>query len=372
MGSPFLWHSDDNEILLNTRWPRDEREFLTAAASRELARLELRSQVVLASSGSGGGPRKLFFLPKRALLASARAVNSFFDLGPAESWARALPTFHVGGLGLEARAFESGARVFVFERPWSAAEFMNWLRATPARVLSLVPTQLYDLVRGNFRAPCGLRWVFIGGAALEPALRARALELGWNCVSTYGMTETCSMVAVSSDAEDFFRPLSHVEFKTVGGRLAVRGDSLARRLLVPGSASREIVDAEGWYLTQDLAELHERGLRFLGRVGEEIKISGELVSLASLRSLLGEIVEEAGGIPSQFALLALSEPRRGHELVLVSERPEGEAARIRELFDDRVPPYEKIHRVLAGLQIPRTEMGKPLWAELAETAKRAR
>lgn len=369
------WYSDDCEILLNPRWPAEDLGFLREAATTELVRAGMRSTVVLASSGSGSSTsarhRKLFFIRKEAFLKSARAVNAFFDLGPAENWAAVLPKFHVGGLGIHARAFESGSRVYTFDAAWSPAAFADWLIKQPVRLLSLVPTQLHDLIQNNVSSPAGLRHVFIGGAALEPKLEARAAEMGWNCVSTYGMTETCSMVAVRrSGSDDGFRLLPHAEAKLIEGLLALKATSMAAEVLETGvgeSAAQAVADKDGWYRTQDRAELRDGKIVFLGRAGDQIKISGELVSLTDLRRVLDESALSEGAAPSQFALTAAPDERRGNQLVLVAESGVKLAEAIRSRFDARVAPYEKIHRVLADTPIPRSELGKPLWGVLSRT-----
>lgn len=367
------WYSDENEILLNPRLPAEDLEFLREAAASGLIKRKHRSTVVLASSGSGSSTgarhRKLFFIHKDAFLKSARAVNAFFDLSPSENWAAALPIFHVGGLGIHARAFEAGSRVFTFEGEWNPVKFADWLIKQPVRLLSLVPTQLYDLIQNNVSAPAGLRFVFIGGAALEARLEARAAEMGWNCVSTYGMTETCSMIAIrrATDGEGF-RLLPHAEAKvTQDGLLALKATSMATEVLETGAAATApaaVADADGWYVTQDRAELRDGKIFFLGRAGDQVKISGELVSLTELRRFLEESARAEGAGPSQFALIAVADERRGNDLVLVAETDARIAEAVRSRFDAKVAPYEKIRRVYADTPIPRSELGKPLWGLL--------
>ena len=54
---------------------------------------------------------KLVALSKEALLASAAAVNHRLGCAAARRWSCVLPTFHVGGLGIWARATISDGRV---------------------------------------------------------------------------------------------------------------------------------------------------------------------------------------------------------------------------------------------------------------------
>ncbi|HWW62118.1 MAG TPA: AMP-binding protein, partial [Thermoanaerobaculia bacterium] len=135
------WRSDETHLLLNPRMPAEERTRLEQLA----ARFSLPAHVLLATSGTTGS-LKLTALSKKALLASAAAVNRHLESTSADVWLCVLPTFHVGGLGIHARAFLSGARVVT---EWS----------DEVTLASLVPAQVSDLVRGGARPPSSLRAV---------------------------------------------------------------------------------------------------------------------------------------------------------------------------------------------------------------------
>ena len=104
--SPAYWESESVDLRLNPKRP------VEAAGLREFleGELGLRAVVVLATSGSSGSA-KFVVLPKAAILASARAVNAHCGLETEDVWLGGLPTFHVGGLGIYARAFCNGAQV---------------------------------------------------------------------------------------------------------------------------------------------------------------------------------------------------------------------------------------------------------------------
>ncbi len=362
LSSAAYWESDSVDLRLNPRRPvftEGLRDFL----ERDLGR---RAAVVLATSGSSG-TAKFVVLPKAAILASARAVNAFCGLTREDVWLGGLSTFHVGGLGIFARAFSSGARVVPLA--WDAwtrdgADFCGAVEKTCATLASLTPTHLCDLLRAERRCPDSLRGVFLGGGRIDPEVVARAGGLGWPLWPTYGMSETASQVATRLDGGcDWLPILPGWEVRTdARGRLQLRGESL-----FSGYVWREdetwhfdpARDAEGWFTNGDRCELRDGELRFLERTDGAVKISGELVSLPALNDRLA-----AFGIAG--LVVAVPETRRGNELVLVGEEGDGD---LLERFNADLPPLERIARHIVVAELPRTDLGKPDRARIEELAQ---
>src|SRR5688500_13645623 len=98
------WGSSASVVLLNPRMPEDERRRMETWVE------PLPRPLWLATSGTTGS-LKLVALGKDALLASAAAVNRHLSATAGDVWRSVLPRWHVAGLGIEARAFLSGARV---------------------------------------------------------------------------------------------------------------------------------------------------------------------------------------------------------------------------------------------------------------------
>src|ERR1051326_1318394 len=94
----------ESHLLLNPRLPADDRGRLEALAPR------LEAHVFVATAGTAGAI-KLVALSKRAILASAAAVNARLNATRDDVWSHVLPPFHVGGIGINARAHLSGSRV---------------------------------------------------------------------------------------------------------------------------------------------------------------------------------------------------------------------------------------------------------------------
>ncbi len=145
-------------------------------------------------------------LRKRALRISAEAVNDWVGVGAGSVWGLALPVCHVGGFGVVARGYFAGCEVVSFEGKWGVDGFCEWVDKVGVTHVSLVPTQVHDLVAAGARGPGSLEVVLVGGGKLEVEAGRAARALGWPVLATYGMTETCSQVAtqeVAALGEDF-------------------------------------------------------------------------------------------------------------------------------------------------------------------------
>jgi fatty-acyl-CoA synthase len=154
-------------------------------------------------------------------------------------------------------------------------------------LLSLPDFDRYDtsslLICGTGAAPC-------------PPQLAREIQRRFGCAVHigFGATETGGGIAVTSladsearQAETVGRPLPGMEVKIVDearrplppgavGELAVRSDSIMLGYYRAPELTAEVLDAEGWYYTGDLAVLDEDGyLRIVGRKRDLIIRGGQ-------------------------------------------------------------------------------------------------
>jgi o-succinylbenzoate---CoA ligase len=343
------WLSDASHVLLNPRMAEEEQRRLRSFV------VDLPGHLWLATSGTTGS-LKLTALSKRAVLASAAAVNRHLEAGPADVWCCVLPTFHVGGLGIHARAFLSGSRVVTAS--WDARRFAEMDDVTLA---SLVPAQVRDLVRANLRAPGAVRAIVVGGGALPDELYRDAGALGWPVLPSYGMTECASQVATATRESAELVVLDHLEARTDDGRLAFRGESLLTGYGTEGGFVDPKVD--GWFLTEDLGTVvgtaEGRILRVEGRRGDFVKIGGESVDLGRLDAILAAV---AG---AHAALLAVPDERLGWVIHLVVETASDVEEIVRD-YDKKVLPFERARRVHRVAAIPRSALGKLSRVKLAE------
>ncbi|MFN5580129.1 MAG: AMP-binding protein, partial [Akkermansiaceae bacterium] len=156
--------------------------------------------VIFKTSGSTGSPKWVVH-EKRAILASAKAVNECLGVDQESKWGLALPVDHVGGFAILARVFQAGCRLAEMDEKWDAVKFHQWMEEERVTHVSLVPTQVHDLVAAKLRAPRSLRAVVVGGGRLLESLGQAARDLGWPVLASYGMTEAGSQIATQSMAD---------------------------------------------------------------------------------------------------------------------------------------------------------------------------
>lgn len=375
-----FWNSNNDGLLLNPRLPDLEKRAYENAWVRERGRragLGIQHTGLLALATSGvSGILKLVLLPRQAIFASAVAVNAHLRSDQNDIWYQTLPDFHIGGLAMYARAAHSGARV-VEHGPdsWSAEEFVGRLRDCRATLTSLVPTQIFDLVRAGQRSPQDLRAAIVGGGGLGADLYREARRLGWPVLPSYGLTECCSQVAtaaldsLSSMPSELpsLKILPHIEARSVhGGRIELRSNALLDGYLwIVGETSRfDDPKRSGWFLTDDRGRLTpDYQLEVLGRGADFVKIGGESVDLAKLENHLEKLrLRNSGRLPD-VALLAIPDERLGSIICLLCEDASSAVDHLVDSFNMDVAPFERIRQTHEVNRIPRSALGKLLRAD---------
>lgn len=388
------WESSKNEILLNPRFPKSQGEALLSALSGCLD--QFQSHVFLMSSGTTGLSEeslKWVALSKQAILASAAAVNRHLESHSSSQdiWVQSLPDFHVGGLGVWARSYLSGAQV-LRQLVWNPQEFVALTQSHRASLAALVPAQIYDLVQAGLSAPASMRAVLVGGGFFSETVFNKARALGWPVLPTYGMTEACSQIATAPLGFERYQTcqqgrfpklqrLPHLQVRMSEDQtIEVKGESLFTTYIYQKEGRPVLSDpktVEGWYRTQDRAiGMDSTSFIVLGRVTEFIKIGGESVELSYLRSILEEVkltclsigaaeaTEGAKGV--DLDLHAIPDDRLGHIIGLVADQNlSTEAAQMLiQKFNEKVLPFERIRKFQSFVKLPRTALGKLISAQL--------
>jgi long-chain acyl-CoA synthetase len=157
-----------------------------------------------------------------------------------------------------------------FEYFRAAAERAEILRTEGKSVpLSLrMATALGEFfVYGPVRDQLGLRqtrWVLTGGAPLGPDTFRFFRSIGVNLKQVYGSTETTGLVSLQPDREanpsTAGRPVAGVEVR-IGdrGEVLVKGAVIFKGYFRNEEATREVIDAEGWFHTGDAGFIDPQG-----------------------------------------------------------------------------------------------------------------
>lgn len=367
-----FWDESRNTALLNPR--------MAGAPTREHAlergadAADLRGHVIVATSGSTGAP-KFACLSRRALLDSAVAVNGHLQATAADRWLCALPLFHVGGLGIWARAHVLGSRVTPLTGRWNPRHFCARLAASRASLTALVPTQVHDLVAHGCACPPGVRAVLVGGGALSPELGASARALGWPLLETFGMTEAGSQVATreleAANPNNVATPVPGLPVLPVwevrlgaAAALEIRGTPLFSGYLVRRHARQCFafecpVTRDGWFRTSDRVHLQPSAaslrLTPLQRSDSLVKILGENVDVGAIQAAI-----DPGC--TQIVIVAIPDARAGARLVAAIDGaatadPQIVNSILRK-YNATADPPERINAFTILARIPRNPLGK--------------
>lgn len=177
------------------------------------------------TSGSTGKPKPVKLL-KSDMEASARATLSFFGLGHGSLLLLPLSADYIAGKMQIARALTGGCRLWT-EAP-SRTPFAG-LKAEdvpPSSMAAIVPSQAEGLMASEIYPRLGA--IIIGGAPIAPHLEEKIVKSGANAYATYGMTETCSHVALRKLGSQEFKALPGFTFATDHrGCLVIKSETLS-------------------------------------------------------------------------------------------------------------------------------------------------
>lgn len=289
----------ENVFLLPKYIDDSERELLQNAWSS----LDLINHIFLCSSGTSAkqGIFKSYAISKKAILANAKCVNGLISASDSDTWLGSLPTFHIGGISIYARAYLSGSSVLHYDHKWDPQNFFDILAEGSINFFSLVPTQLYDLITLKRKCPKSIKAVFIGGDHLPSKLKEQALNLGYPLIATYGMTEVSSQFASAyqtEDSDEFLEvfPIHHIEREYPHH---IESTALATfEILTNKNGDNHFKDLKGNFFIQDHLDFSDREgklfIRPLGRADSQIKIKGRLYNFLELQNTVHNYFVEKG------------------------------------------------------------------------------
>jgi long-chain acyl-CoA synthetase len=193
-----------------------------------------------------------------------RELGPTLILAPPRIWENLLTSVLVRGADappLKRRVFDTFRRV---------AERVEILRADGKPVpigLRLAYALGEFFVYGPVRDQLGLRrtrWALTGGAPLGPDTFRFFRSIGVNLKQVYGSTETTGLVSLQPSTEanptTAGRPCEGIEVRIADrGEVLVKSAGIFRGYLKNEEATREVIDAEGWFHTGDAGFIDPRG-----------------------------------------------------------------------------------------------------------------
>lgn len=263
--------------------------------------------LILYTSGSTGTPKGAV-LPHRQIFWNAVATTTAWELGTDDVAPVSTPLFHTGGWNVFATPLWHRGGTVVLLDAFDPDGFLQAMEEEGCTVALTVPTQLLMLAESpRWGRPLPrLRRLVSGGAPCPAALAAKVRAAGYAFREGYGLTECGPNCFAISDDEAVRRPgcvgwpVPFLEMRLEGedgrearvgepGELLLRGPQVFGGYLRTPERTSEVLSADGWLRTGDLAVRDEDGaFRICGRRKEMYISGGENVFPAEVEAALSE------------------------------------------------------------------------------------
>ena len=226
----------------------------------------------------------------------------------------------------------------------------------------LVETIYNDMKRGRVSRLNGLWDLCCSSAALDPKMLLELAQNGFVVNQCYGMTETfgdgiLNFTQVEKQMSAVGKPDDHVQYKLdETGEICIKGDCVMLGYYKDPEATAEVIDADGWFHTGDLARMDEEGFYYItGR-------KKNLIILASGENVSPEELEKKLALCPAITECIVKE--KGQKICAVIYCPEDKQEEVRAFVTEvnrSLPLYKRISAVeFTAEPLPRNALGKLL------------
>ena len=226
----------------------------------------------------------------------------------------------------------------------------------------LVETIYNDMKRGRVSRLNGLWDLCCSSAALDPRMLLELAQNGFVINQCYGMTETfgdgiLNFTQVEKQMSAVGKPDDHVQYKLdETGEICIKGDCVMLGYYKDPEATAEVIDADGWFHTGDLARMDEEGFYYItGR-------KKNLIILASGENVSPEELEKKLALCPAITECIVKE--KSQKICAVIYCPEDKQEEVRAFVTEvnrSLPLYKRISAVeFTAEPLPRNALGKLL------------
>jgi fatty-acyl-CoA synthase len=339
---------------------------------------------LLYTSGTTGRPKGVM-IPHRQIAWNAYNTVLSWQLRQNDRVQVYTPMYHAGGLTVFMTPLFAIGGSIVLHDGFDVAEILQAFRDYECTLLFGVPTifkMLIDLPEFAALDFSHLRWCASGGAPLPLQLLRAYQERGVIFRQGYGLTEVGVNCFAVNDEDtprkpgSIGKPMMFTEAKLVNsegnqvapdevGELCLRGPHVCRGYWNNPAATAQVLDAEGWFHTGDLARCDEDGFFYIAGRSKDMIISGgvniypaeierELLDHPAIAevSVIGTIDEKWGEVPVAF--VALKSGASASDLELI------------EFLRPRINKIKLPRHISFVEALPRNAYGKVLKLELQD------
>ncbi len=351
------------------------------------------------TSGTTGNPKGVLYAHRSTVLHSmACASRDVMGMCNQDSVLVVVPMFHANAWGIAYSAPMSGAKLVLPGKELDGASVYELMDEEEVTISAGVPTvwlMLLQYMRDNdLKLPHMDRTVIGGSAAPKTMIETFEKEYQVEVIHAWGMTEMSPLGTTGTmskelsqlpweeqlkykikqgsvlygvdvkitDDDDNELPRDGVAF----GHLMVRGPWVTSGYY--GGEGGQVIDADGWFDTGDVATLDERGyMQITDRAKDVIKSGGEWISTIDLENL-------AVGHPDviEAAVIGIVHPKWDERPLLIVIKSKGSALTGDELLafmDGKIAKWWMPNAVEFVDEIPHTATGKIQKTTLREQFK---
>lgn len=342
---------------------------------------------VLQYTGGTTGVAKGAMLTNRNLVANLLQLNDHMKhvFRPRqELYVAPLPLYHIYSFTIHCTSATAlGNHSLLIPNPRDIPAFVKALQGVPFTFFVGLNTLFNALLRNeDFRKLdfSNLRLTSSGGMPLTTETAHRWVELTKAPMSEgYGLTETSPALTVNPIPDYQLGtvgiPLIETECKVIdeqgtslpvgeAGELCVRGPQVMKGYWQRPEATAEVLDAEGWFKTGDIAIIQADGfIKIVDRKKDMINVSGFKVFPNEVEDVLcnhPDIIEAAViGVPD-------GEGSEQVKAFIVTANDDLTLEQVRKFAKEQLTAYKVPHLVEFRKELPKTNVGKILRRELRD------
>jgi acyl-[acyl-carrier-protein]-phospholipid O-acyltransferase/long-chain-fatty-acid--[acyl-carrier-protein] ligase len=284
--------------------------------------------VILFTSGSEGTPKGVV-LTHRNILSNAAQAAARIDFHSGDKVFNLLPMFHSFGLTVGTiLPLVAGVPIYFYPSPLHYRIVPELIYGSNATIIFGTDTFLSGYARTahpyDFRS---VRYCFAGAEPVKPSTRSTYMEkFGLRILEGYGVTEAAPVIAINTPMYNRYgtvgklmpgieHRLEPVPGVDVGGRLFIRGPNIMLGYLRAEKPGVVEPPLDGWHDTGDVVTVDTDGfVAIKGRAKRFAKIGGEMISLAAVEAIAGELWKG-----SLSAVASVPDERKGERVVLLTD-----------------------------------------------------
>lgn len=296
------------------------------------------SQFIKAQTSGSTGEPSIVELPKDIMISSALRTIEYFNLKEGDRALLCLPCRFIAGKMVIVRAIVGKMDLVTTDPSLESVLLLD----QPFDLGAMVSNQVVKLLESD-SGTCkieNIRNLLIGGSSIQATLEAQISQLKNRVVSTYGMTETASHIAIRT----LSGPRRSEVYECLPGITISLGENDCLQVHVPGQRS---------FQTKDMAEvISPTAFRILGRE-DDVIISGGI-------KYWPEAIEKklVGQIAGRYVISSMPDDKLGEKLVLVLECIPADSEAIQQKANEVLLPFERPREIHHLESFPETENGK--------------